>query len=153
LEKDHRRRYVSAEALAADLHRFLVNEPIQARPVRFWERGVKWARRRPAIAALIAVSAVALLSSLAGALLYLELRARDLQVAARDLQVTLQRERSNGQRRDEVRQLVSVDAREAVGNKEWDGARLYLARALAKIGPDEPFLEDLREQASALQGA
>jgi WD40 repeat protein/tRNA A-37 threonylcarbamoyl transferase component Bud32 len=60
LQKDPRRRYASAEALADDLNRFLAREPIQARPVRAWERGARWARRRPALAALLAVSVLAL---------------------------------------------------------------------------------------------
>jgi WD40 repeat protein/tRNA A-37 threonylcarbamoyl transferase component Bud32 len=70
LEKDPARRYDGAEELARDLERWLAGEPIQARPVGLSERAVKWARRRPAAAALVIVSAVALLSLLlfAGAL-------------------------------------------------------------------------------------
>lgn len=52
LEKDPSARYRSAADLADDLRRFLNHEPIHARPVTFWERGLKWARRRPAVAAL-----------------------------------------------------------------------------------------------------
>src|SRR5262249_52268431 len=55
LEKDPRRRYASAAALAEDLRRFLAGEPIRARPIGAWERGVKWVRRRPAVAALLAL--------------------------------------------------------------------------------------------------
>jgi serine/threonine protein kinase/tetratricopeptide (TPR) repeat protein len=61
LHKDPARRYPSAQEFAEDLDRFLVGEPIRARPTPPWERGVKWARRRPAVAALIAVSALAAL--------------------------------------------------------------------------------------------
>jgi tetratricopeptide (TPR) repeat protein/tRNA A-37 threonylcarbamoyl transferase component Bud32 len=59
LHKEPVRRYASAATLADDLCRFLAGEPIQARPIRAWERGVKWARRRPLAAALVAVSALA----------------------------------------------------------------------------------------------
>ncbi|MFO0808959.1 MAG: serine/threonine-protein kinase [Gemmataceae bacterium] len=59
LEKDPSRRYGSAEALADDLERWLRHEPIQARPAGVVERTVKWARRRPAIAALLAALALA----------------------------------------------------------------------------------------------
>jgi WD40 repeat protein len=55
LEKEPRRRYASAEALAEDLERWLAGEPILARPTRAWERVVKWARRRPAVACLAAL--------------------------------------------------------------------------------------------------
>jgi eukaryotic-like serine/threonine-protein kinase len=145
IEKDPRHRYPSAEALAEDLHRFLANEPIQARPVRLWERGLKWARRKPAIAALIAVSAVALLSTVAGGLLYLDQRARQWQQDKEQWALQLQREK-----RAEIDRLVR-DGDIAAGKGDWDNARVYLASALAKIEPGELFLSDLREQATALQ--
>jgi len=59
LQKDPGRRYASAGALAEDLRRFLAGESILARPTPTWERAAKWARRRPAAAALIAVSLAA----------------------------------------------------------------------------------------------
>jgi serine/threonine-protein kinase len=51
LEKDPRRRYPSALALAEDLHNFLAGEPIAARPPGPLGRLDRWARRRPALAA------------------------------------------------------------------------------------------------------
>src|SRR5205807_4146197 len=60
LQKDPRRRYGSAEALAEDLERWHRREPIQARRSAAWERALKWTRRRPAAAALLAVLAVVL---------------------------------------------------------------------------------------------
>jgi WD40 repeat protein/serine/threonine protein kinase len=62
LQKDPSRRYGSAEALVEDLERWLDGEPIQARPSGPWERVVKWMRRRPAVAALVLVSAMAALA-------------------------------------------------------------------------------------------
>jgi WD40 repeat protein len=59
LQKDPARRYGSAEVLAEDLRRYLASEPIRARPVRAWERAVKWVRRHPAPAALMLVSGLA----------------------------------------------------------------------------------------------
>jgi tetratricopeptide (TPR) repeat protein/tRNA A-37 threonylcarbamoyl transferase component Bud32 len=61
LQKDPRKRYSSALLLAEDLGRYLTGQPIQARRIGVGERLVKWARRRPAIAALIAVVALAAL--------------------------------------------------------------------------------------------
>jgi eukaryotic-like serine/threonine-protein kinase len=60
LEKDPKRRYVSAFALAEDLERWLGREPIQARPTGFLGRGRKWMQRNPA-AAVSVVSLAALL--------------------------------------------------------------------------------------------
>jgi WD40 repeat protein len=76
LEKDPARRYASAAHLADDLGRFRRGEPILARPVLFWERGWKWARRRPAIAALVLALHVALAALLVlGVVSYLQVRA------------------------------------------------------------------------------
>jgi serine/threonine protein kinase len=58
LQKQQRSRYQSAEELAEDLRRFLAMESIHARPISTLERSVKWARRRPAVAALLGVSAL-----------------------------------------------------------------------------------------------
>ncbi|NBO92028.1 MAG: hypothetical protein EBV06_06900 [Planctomycetia bacterium] len=54
LHKAPQRRYKTAEALADDLHRFSVAEPILAHPVGWCERMVKWSRHHPR-AALLAV--------------------------------------------------------------------------------------------------
>lgn len=55
LEKDPRRRYVSAQQLANDLRRFQEGKPILARPTSSWEHARKWCRRNPAHAGLIAL--------------------------------------------------------------------------------------------------
>jgi TolB-like protein/Tfp pilus assembly protein PilF/predicted Ser/Thr protein kinase len=56
LEKDPKRRYSSALALAEDLERWLKHEPIHARRTGVFHRGRKWVQRKPAIAAVIALS-------------------------------------------------------------------------------------------------
>jgi serine/threonine protein kinase len=58
LEKDPKRRYDSAEALAMDLTRWLALQPIQARRRTGFQRAVQWWQRHPAIAALIGMSAL-----------------------------------------------------------------------------------------------
>ena len=63
LEKAPSRRYASAEALADDLDRWLAGMPIHARPASVPERLVKWARRRPTVAALLLVGVVAVSAS------------------------------------------------------------------------------------------
>jgi WD40 repeat protein len=65
LQKEPGKRYDSASALAEDLRRFVAGEPIVARPVPAWERTVKWARRRTALATLLG-TVVVLMASLLG---------------------------------------------------------------------------------------
>ncbi|MGO9919624.1 MAG: protein kinase domain-containing protein [Isosphaeraceae bacterium] len=68
LEKGQLRRYASASDLAVDLGRYLAGEPITARPVTRSERAVKWARRRPAIAALLGLVTLVTALGLGGVL-------------------------------------------------------------------------------------
>src|SRR5204862_3204469 len=53
LEKDPKRRYASALALAEDLERWLKHEPILARHTGIIGRSRKWARRNPSGALLV----------------------------------------------------------------------------------------------------
>jgi tetratricopeptide (TPR) repeat protein len=65
LEKDPRRRYPSAQALVDDLYAWLESRPIAARRVGPAERAWLWCRRKPAIAALSAAVALALVGGTA----------------------------------------------------------------------------------------
>ena len=64
IARDPAGRYATAGALAEDLARFLDGKPIRARDTGVLERCWKWARRRPAIAALLAGLAVAVVTGL-----------------------------------------------------------------------------------------
>src|SRR5438046_2904429 len=55
LEKDPKRRYSSALALAEDLEHWLKHEPIQARRTGIVARSRKWVRRNPSIAVMAAM--------------------------------------------------------------------------------------------------
>jgi WD40 repeat protein len=63
LRKEPGKRYATGEELAEDLARWQRGEPVLARPVSATERAVKWARRRPAVAGLLA--AIVVLTALA----------------------------------------------------------------------------------------
>jgi len=62
LEKDPKRRYTSALALAEDLEHWLKHEPIQARHTGIFARGKKWVRRNPT-SALLAASLITLVAA------------------------------------------------------------------------------------------
>jgi serine/threonine protein kinase len=138
LQKNPRRRYGSAEALADDLERFLAGEPIRARRATLWERGRKWVRRRPAAAALVAVTALAVLGLVTSGLLYQD---HLLRVAEQKL--------AKQQRLDELRPAVydlMSQGEAAAGRGDWQNARAAFDRALDRIG-SERSLDDVAARA------
>jgi hypothetical protein len=140
LAKESGQRYASASALADDLHRFLAGEPIQARRVPAWERGLKWARRRPAVAALVVVSAIALASPIAGFLLYEE----DLRHAAEQEARKAKLESITSKVKDRL-----ADGRDRLPRGELEEARVSLQSAVVLV-QEEPALQDLGEEAADL---
>jgi len=70
LEKEPAHRYTTASELAEDLSRFLRGEPVRARPLSAAARGLRWARRHPALASLsvgltLALAAIAIITLVA----------------------------------------------------------------------------------------
>ncbi|HEY7427883.1 MAG TPA: protein kinase, partial [Gemmataceae bacterium] len=127
LQKQPHRRYASALALADDLRRFLVGEPIEARPVGRLERGVKWVRRRPALAAMLAVSAAALLALMVGGWVAALNQSRStlaLRTAHRGLE-----EADQANRRALVR-LNVANGTHYLGDEDFFGSLIWFTRAL-----------------------
>src|SRR5262245_4679968 len=83
LQKEPHRRYGSVEALVEDIERWLHGEPVRARPVGKVERALKWMRRRPALAALLVVSALAVLAQFGAGLWYVLSLREERDVARR----------------------------------------------------------------------
>jgi hypothetical protein len=116
LEKDPRRRYGSAELLALELESWLAGEPIRARRITTIERSIKWAKRRPILAALVGVCVVSALALLGGGLVFARRLNRELdrtEQARRELQVALTRqvaERIDG----DLRRLAAIPQTMAV---------------------------------------
>jgi eukaryotic-like serine/threonine-protein kinase len=131
LEKDPARRYGSAQELAEDLECWLAGKPIQARPVRAWERALKWLRRHPARGALAAVSVAAVLALLGG-WLHFTARLRAEGKTTRD-------------ERDRARQREAETARELDrARRALFTAQLWRAAAVWEREPDRAleFLHD-----------
>jgi serine/threonine-protein kinase len=68
LKKNPQERYASVSALAADLKRYLENEPISARPDTIRYRAVKFVRRNRLAVALATVAAIAVVAGITGTL-------------------------------------------------------------------------------------
>jgi WD40 repeat protein len=130
LEKNPARRYGSAEALAHDLERWLAGEPIRARRSSAWERAVKWARRRPAAAALVAVSALAvILVVVALAISYARI-AQEHQVTQQTLEA-LQEEQTKTQQALAGQERALGERTRALG--EAQGQRAQAQEALERL--------------------
>jgi serine/threonine-protein kinase len=106
LRKEPAKRYGSAAALAEDLRRFQAGEPIVARPVSRLERAVKWVRRNPALAALLAAVALLVAGGTSAGFWYQAEQARQAADQA-------EREWAAARRQAEVERGVAVALAEA----------------------------------------
>jgi serine/threonine-protein kinase len=61
IDRERSRRYQAAGSLAEDLRCFLEDKPIHARRVSWMERSMRWCRRKPAVASLLAIVALLLI--------------------------------------------------------------------------------------------
>jgi WD40 repeat protein/serine/threonine protein kinase len=155
LEKDPARRYATAGDLAADLGRFLAGEPVRARPVSGWERGVKWVRRRPAAAAILALGAVALLASVAlgvGALYQARLRealgeAQNQRDRAEQAQKgeAEQRQRAEEARREEEAGRKQAERLRQEADKAREGEKAQRQRAETALKAEEAARKETEE--------
>jgi serine/threonine protein kinase len=102
LEKDRSRRYQTANGLAADVQRYLANEPIVARPPSRFYRLQKLVRRNKATFAAIGAVSLALLAGL-GTSTWLFIRERE----ARREQTRLRREADSRARIAQAAVLLS----------------------------------------------
>jgi eukaryotic-like serine/threonine-protein kinase len=111
LAKEPGRRYATAREMGEDLRRYLAGEPILARRIPFWERGLKWVRRRPATATLSAVATAAVIGTVWGLIWWDQYR-KDQKQAEADRVLTLvleSREKlSEGRERFNNRDLVAA---------------------------------------------
>jgi hypothetical protein len=136
LEKQPHHRYTSAAVLASDLHHFLAGEPIEARPAGQLERVVKWVKRRPAAAALVA----ACLLGVPGLVVLSVVAVSQWRnaVAALERERTTNREREIAKKKQEATQeaterfLASLRKRQDLS--EW--AVLNAIRSFEKANPD-----------------
>ncbi len=160
LEKDPKKRYSSADALADDLDRWLRGEPIQARPSSAWERTTKWAKRRPAIAGLLAAVVTVAAVGIAGIIwqwqaaraaessaIQSEKNAQDKAAAeeiAKNAALKAQQEEADARRKEAnaKNEAIAAQLLEAAANKAAGAAQRNAVAALDKEA-------DARKQAEA----
>jgi serine/threonine protein kinase len=119
------RRYSSAEAVQADLNRFLDGHPISARSVGMLERAGYWCRRRPRFAALLALVAMGALISVATIVRLWRQSDMHLQQANYHLQVA-------EQRNDDLLALIG-NLTNIVRDVEFDPATVRLQRDMLQM--------------------
>jgi WD40 repeat protein len=131
IEKDPARRYASGGALAEDLRRFLDGLPIRARPPTARVRLVKWARRRPVVAALGAMLTVVLIATTLGLLAVagrMAALARSRQQAAEQARLSADSERAAKLAAQAAQAQAEAARREAEAQRERAERHLYSAR-------------------------
>jgi dipeptidyl aminopeptidase/acylaminoacyl peptidase len=113
------RRYATARDLAEELARYVVGEPILARPVGPIERAIKWARRKPAVAALLGLVALVSAAGLGGVNWQWRaaVRARDLAQAR--TQDALAAKAAEMEQAELTRQHL-YDARMSLVQRNWE---------------------------------
>jgi tetratricopeptide (TPR) repeat protein len=136
LEKDRTRRFETANGVAADVQRFLNNEPVVARPPSNLYRFQKLVRRnRTAVAAVGAVAAALILGL--GLSLYLFVRERDARRRA------VAAEKEQAQLRQQAEAGLAAEARmrqQAEAGKKYGEAGMLLSQG--RFGDAEKLLQD-----------
>lgn len=112
LHKEPMRRYATAAALADDLQRFLLGEPVLARRVSGLERAAKWANRHRSLTAAMISSALLLIFLLSVAWWSM----LDQAITARAVQ-------------NDFQDVVRAERRSS-----WSEAHIALERAIARLG-------------------
>jgi ABC-type phosphate/phosphonate transport system substrate-binding protein len=165
LEKDPAHRYVSAEALAEDLGRWLRREPIEARPVRIPGRVWRWCQREPILAAMTfgLIGLITVIALMTGSLYWREKKNRlkleeKSEMELRALKSRIERDRERGDKALRISaQEVPVLLRERI---LFDGAEesMVLSAITPERNPDrmiQPFgylLVDLQNKLRVQSG-
>jgi WD40 repeat protein len=116
LQRDPARRYASSELLADDLRRFLVGQPIQARPASIWERSRKWMGRWPKTAAALLIVIGGLLA------LLVSLRSTGARLRAELATVNTEKDQAQKQIEDTRRHLYLADM--IAAQEAWERAEI-----------------------------
>jgi WD40 repeat protein/serine/threonine protein kinase len=135
LHKEPARRYPSSQALLEDLRRCAAGEPICAQPISAWERGVRWLRRNPATAALLAVSC-ALALALTAMAVGLGYSAR-LEALNVDLEAAVQHARASEAETERQRAWMRYLRDVHLAAEAWQNGQVRRVPDLLRDGPGD----------------
>jgi WD40 repeat protein/serine/threonine protein kinase len=116
MEKDPAQRYASAQELADDLRRFLEDKPIKAKRSTMVQNVTKWARRKPAVAGLVVLGAVAilLLAGLVSGFMLLRETEQAREAETRQRQIAETASQAEAQQRQIAEDARAAEARQRV---------------------------------------
>jgi eukaryotic-like serine/threonine-protein kinase len=163
LEKAPNKRYGSAQELAEDLRRFQAGEPILARQTPYWERAVKYCKRRPATAGLVGLTCLTLLGLLVGGYVYAGVERRRAEVmdglrkdaeeqkalaVENEKEAVKERKEAEKQRNVADAQRKRAEEQKAFAEKSFGHAQAAVDVMLTRIGNErlehEPRMEQVR---------
>ena len=141
LQKDQAARYENCAAMAADLQRFLNEEPILARPVSRLERTWRWCKRNPGIAIPSTLAGLFLtLTAVIATWAWLATSAQAAVITQQKKAVEQQRDETEQQRgianqqRDEAdRQRIIANQQKVLAEENEERARKQATLALQNI--------------------
>jgi WD40 repeat protein/tRNA A-37 threonylcarbamoyl transferase component Bud32 len=137
LQKDPRKRYAGAAALAEDLRRFRAGQPILARRVGRAERLWRWCRRNPGVASLLGAVAASLLLGMATTSYYA------VQASNREQEALAHARRAEAEKTRSDRRWYAAEIN--LTQKAWEEAESAVALSrLEALRPQRPEATDLR---------
>jgi len=143
MAKNAAERYQTAGELAADLKRFLESKPVLARRVGRAERALKWARRKPALAALLTLGVLATVGLLIGSWWHAATLQSALDLAYRLREEADQQRATAYEREQRVRHfLYASDMKQAYA--AWNNSHVSETVALLERHRPKAGEEDLR---------
>ncbi len=137
LNKDRRKRYATAGAMADDLTRYLNGEPILARPVSAVDRGWRWVKRNPLLAAVVIGGPALLTGTTVVVLVAL------LMTAAANVKLAAERQNAENQK-------VEAERQRELAHTRLEKAIEAVDKMLTRVGSERwatnPALQEDRRQ-------
>jgi eukaryotic-like serine/threonine-protein kinase len=152
IERGPAHRYATASDLAADLQRFLDDEPIHARRQTLLEHSVRWARQHKPLAASLLTLALVLVTVAVGstiaAMKYQRVAQEKSQLAEQAIELAGQREeqrqRAEASRQEHQRVSAGLMMERGISfceQEQLGRGLLWLARGLELVPPEDVALE------------